>query len=139
MKKYSLLVISLLIITLSGFTVKVPKAVSDAFAKKFPAAMEIKWGKENANEYEADFKMSGNKMSANFLADGSWTETEATIAVNDLPAIVVATVKTKYPAHTIAGAGKIEKANGEILYETELKKGSKKMEVILNADGSIVK
>ena len=51
MKKYFLLVISLLVIILSGFTVKVPKAVTDAFVKKFPAAMEIKWGKENANEY----------------------------------------------------------------------------------------
>ncbi len=139
MKKYFLLVISLLVITLSGFTVKVPKAVTDAFAKNFPAAKEIKWGKENAEEYEADFKINGNKMSANFLADGSWTETEATIAVSALPAAVAATVKTKYPAHTIVGAGKIEKANGEILYEAELKKSSKKMEVILNADGSIIK
>ena len=139
MKKYFFLVISILAITLSGFTVKVPKAVTDAFSKKFRGATEIKWGKENAHEYEADFKMNGNKMSANFLADGSWTETEATIAVSALPASVSAAVKLKYPAHTIAGAFKIKKASGEILYEAELKKGSRKMEVILNAAGTIIK
>jgi Putative beta-lactamase-inhibitor-like, PepSY-like len=139
MKKYFLLVISVLAFTLLSFTVKVPKAVLDAFVKKFPAATAVQWGKENAHEYEADFKMEGNKMSANFLPNGTWTETEATIAITALPAAVAVAVKEKYPAHTIIGADKIEKANGQITYEAELKKGSKKMEVILNADGTLIK
>jgi len=138
MKKYFLLMITLLAITLSGFALKVPKAVTEAFTKKFPGATDIKWGKENAEEYEADFKLNGKIMSANFLADGRWTETEETINITALPVAVTTAVKTKYPNHTIIGADKIEKANGQITYEVELKNGSKKLEVILNDDGSIV-
>ena len=139
MKIYFLLAVSVLAFALLSFTVKVPKAVLEGFAKKFPTATEVKWGKENAKEYEANFKINSTAMSANFLTDGSWTETEATIAITALPTAVVNAVKAKYPAHTIIGADKIEKANGQITYEAEIKKGTKKLEVILNADGSITK
>jgi Putative beta-lactamase-inhibitor-like, PepSY-like len=139
MKKYIILLAGIIVISLSSFNITVPKAVADAFAKKFPGATNIKWGKENAKEYEADFKLNGVAMSANFLTDGTWTETEAVIAVTELPAPVVATVTANYAGYTITGADKIEKANGAITYEAEIKKGSKKKEVILKADGTIVK
>jgi len=126
-------------INLSCFAITVPKAVTDAFAKKFPGATNIKWGKESAKEFEAEFKLNGKTMSANFLTDGNWTATEAMIEVAALPAAVVATVTAKYPGYTIIGADKIEKAGGKITYEAEIKKGSKKAEVIMTENGAIIK
>lgn len=129
----------LMVISICSFAITVPAAVANAFAKKFPGATNIKWGKENAKEYEADFKLNGKAMSANFLANGSWTETEGAITVAELPAAATATVTAKYPGYTITGVYKIEKASGPVTYEAEIKKGSKKSEVIVAADGTIIK
>ncbi len=80
----------------STFAIDVPKAIADAFAKKFPAATNVKWAKENAKEYEAEFKLKGKSISANFLNDGSWVETESEISAAELPAAVANAVKLKY-------------------------------------------
>jgi len=55
MKRYFLLVVSILAISLSVFAIGVPKAVTDAFAKKFPGAPKVKWEKENKNKKLAGF------------------------------------------------------------------------------------
>ena len=131
--------VSIFTITLSGFAIDVPKAVADAFAKKFPGATGIKWGKENAKEYEAEFKLNGKSASANFLTDGSWVETEMEINASELPAAVSNTLKTKHSGASLLKAYKIETAKGGITYEVEIKTGNKKQELIMNADGAIVK
>ena len=139
MKKYIVMMVCLAAINLSCLAITVPKEVSDAFAKKFPGATNIKWGKENAKEYEAEFKLNGKMISANFSADGKWMETEAAIEVSGLPAAAISTITAKYPGYTIYGAFKIEKADEKTRYEAEIKKGSKKTEVILDTDGTIIK
>ena len=60
-------VITIFSLSASGQTDKdAPANVKAAFAKKFPAATKIKWGKENEKEWEAEFKMDG------FKVDGFW-------------------------------------------------------------------
>lgn len=139
MKKYFVLLISMLVIALSGFAIPVPKAVSDAFAKKFPGATNVKWGKENAKEYEAEFKLNGKSISANFLTDGTWVETEAEITGAEIPDMVADAVNKKSPGAVLLKVYKIETVNGKTTYEAEIKKGNKKSELIINEDGSIVK
>jgi uncharacterized lipoprotein NlpE involved in copper resistance len=117
---------------------KVPVTVKAAFAKKFPGATP-EWGKENSKEYEAEFKMNGKSASANFLTDGSWVETEMEINNAELPQPAAAAVKTKYPDATILKVFKIDNAKGDVTYEAEIKTGSKKKELVLKADGTIVK
>jgi uncharacterized membrane protein YkoI len=107
--------------------------------KKVPGATNIKWGKENAKEYEAEFKLGGKSASANFLTDGSWVETEMEINNTELPAAVAAAVQKKHPGAVLIKVYKIETAKGAITYEAEIKTGNKKQELILNADGSVVK
>src|SRR5258705_13059424 len=87
---------------------KVPAAVKSAFAAKFPGATNVKWGKENAKEYEAEFKLNNNSISANFAMDGSWVETESVIPVADLPAAVTSAIHKKYPGAPITLAEKTE-------------------------------
>ena len=139
MKKYLILITGIALFTLTSFTVVVPKVVSAAFAKKFPAATNIKWAKENAKEYEAAFNINGKSASANFLTNGSWVETEMEINTADLPAAVANTIKLKYATAVILKTYKIENAKGAVTYEAEIKTGSKKTELVMNADGTILK
>ena len=44
----------------------VPENVKKEFAKKYPAVQAVKWGSEEANEWEAEFKMNGKEMSASY-------------------------------------------------------------------------
>ena len=139
MKKFFLLLITFCSISVFAFAVDVPKAVAEAFAKKFPGALNIKWGKENAKEYEAEFKLNGKSGSANFLTDGSWVETEMQIDILEAPAPVTAAVKQKHPGTSIIKLYKIDNNKGELTYEAEIKTGNKKSEIVLKADGTIIK
>ena len=115
-----------------------PAAVKTAFATKFPGATDVKWGKENAKEYEAEFKLNNTSVSANFKTDGSWTETETTIPSSELPAAVTNTVNKKYPGAVYGVTEKIEKPGAKILYEVNITMNGKKKEIELNPDGVIV-
>jgi hypothetical protein len=119
--------------------IKVPDVVKNAFTAKFPAATNVKWGKENATEFEAEFKLNNNAVSANFKQDGSWVETESVIPVADLPAAVTSAINTKYPGVVIALAEKTEQPGNKVLYEVSFKVNGKKKSMELNPDGSLVK
>jgi hypothetical protein len=118
---------------------KVPEAVKNAFAAKFPGATNIKWGKENAKEYEAEFKLNNNSVSSNFKMDGSWVETESVIPVADLPTAVTSAINTKYPGAPVTHAEKTEQPGNKILYEVAITVNGKKKSLEINPDGSWVK
>jgi Putative beta-lactamase-inhibitor-like, PepSY-like len=139
MKKFFLTIIVFVAIGVSAFTINIPKAITDAFAKQFPGATNIKWGKENAKEYEAEFTLNNKSVSANFLADGSWVETESEISGSEIPGAVTSAVSKKYPGATLLKTYKIETAKGITTYEAEVKNGSKKSELIIDENGKIIK
>lgn len=116
----------------------VPDAIKNAFNAKYPNAKNVKWGKENAKEYEAEFKLNNNAVSANFGPDGTWVETESVIPESDLPAAVKTAVGSKYPGAFITLAEKTEQPGNKIHYEVSVKVNGKKKAMELNADGSIV-
>ncbi|TMI73471.1 MAG: hypothetical protein E6H09_06870 [Bacteroidetes bacterium] len=141
MKMKAIVLMSLLCVvvatTACAQKVKAPEAVLKAFNAKFPGATDVKWGKENSKEYEAEFKLNNTAVSANFGLDGSWKETETTIKAADLPTPVVNAVKAKYPAGVITLAEKVEKP-GKTYYETIVKSNGKKKEIEISADGKIM-
>ena len=141
MKQLLLIAYSIFAITTIGCSQKinVPPAVTKAFNNKYSGATNVKWGKESAKEYEAEFKLNGNNVSANFGTDGTWVETETVMKVTDLPAAVVAAIKKDYPGAAISVAEKLEEPGGKLLYETVIKVKGKKKTLEMNADGSLAK
>lgn len=139
MKKSILTFIILASFTANSFAVTVPVVVQQAFQKKFPTATNIKWGKENATEYEANFKINGTNVSANFSDKGIWLETETEIPIAQLPETVADVIRKQFPQSTVTGTDKIENSKGEIHYEADMKTDGKTKEVLFNADGSVFK
>ena len=141
MKKSFIVLAAVIITALSANCqqVKVPDAVKNAFNYRFPAATNVKWGKENATEFEAEFKSNGNPISANFKTNGDWVETETTIAITDLPDAVSSAIHKKYPGSEITSAEKSEKPGGNILYEVVIKLNNKKKELEIKPDGGFAK
>ena len=118
---------------------KAPAAVITAFKTKFSAATAVKWQKENAHEYEADFMLDSVKHSANFSDKGAWLETESSISFADLPQKVQTAFNAVYHKRVLAVA-KIETAKGETEYEIEIIKNTvKKIELFYSTEGVLIK
>lgn len=138
MKKV-MMILAIVMITCCSFAKTPPKAVSAAFMKKFPTATKVSWDVEGPKEWEAEFTLNGEKISANFAEDGSWLETEQEIKTANLPKAVLASVKIKYNDWKIAEADKTETAKHGTIYEVDLKKGLKTKSLAFKADGAEVK
>lgn len=98
---------------------KVPAPVKESFAKEFPGAI-AKWEKEDG-KFEAGFNYQNHSMSALFEANGTMTESEMEMKVSELPANVLAYIKANYSGVSVKEAAKITKANGEMIFEAEIK------------------
>ncbi|MEI7522912.1 MAG: PepSY-like domain-containing protein [Mariniphaga sp.] len=122
----------------NAFAITPPENVSKAFLAKFKTATNVKWGKEGAKEWEATFSYEGDKLSANFAADGKWLETELQIPISGLPKPVNEAIKSQYPGWTITEADKTETLKHGTIYEADLKKGGAKKEVAFKEDGTVV-
>ena len=124
-------------ITYAGITP--PAAVLTAFTQKFPAATKVTWEKENDHEFEAEFMIAGEKRSAIFSETGEWISLESPLKLKDLPESVRAACTKNYKGATIQKAEKIENSKGLTVYELDIKRGTKKQEVIFTAEGMELK
>tara|TARA_R110002050_G_scaffold196426_3_gene331419 strand:- start:11120 stop:11584 length:465 start_codon:yes stop_codon:yes gene_type:complete len=143
MKKIQKLSLGLLLVTgtISLFACQskeVPKNVLNTFTKMFPTAKKIDWSKESDTEWEAEFHLKGVAYSANFLAVGTWQETEHEIKKNSIPETIMSTIKSEFPGYKIEEAEISETKDG-MVYEFEIEKAEAEMEITLTKDGHIIK
>jgi len=140
MKSLIILVVllSTMVFSACGQKSDVPAKVITAFTKKFPDAKKVSWDKENASEWEAEFKMNGKEYSANFDTDGNWKETEFEIEKSEIPSSVKSTLDKDFNGYKIEEAEISETANGKF-YEFELEKGKTDIDVAILPDGKLVK
>lgn len=138
MKNLFLVIALSAIFTLNACAQKnVPANVKTAFNQKFPTATNVKWGKENSKEWEAEFKMDNKEYSANYDNNGSWIETEYVITTNEIPEEVKTAIDKDYVGYNIALSEVSETVTGKV-YEFELKKGTKKIEVAFDPYGKVI-
>jgi len=113
-----------------------PKSVADNFNMKFQNATKVKWDQEETNEWEAEFKMNGEAMSASFDNAGNWLETEKELKKKELPAAVLNAFNSKYAGYKVDEASTIEKPDFKG-YELGIEKGKEDLEILITADGTI--
>jgi len=140
--KTSILILSAVV--LFGFTAcsqsgkDVPEAVKSAFSQKFPDVTNVKWDKENDNEWEAEFKINGMDYSANFENSGAWTETEYKINLKDIPEAVKTSLDNESAGSKIKESEVCETKEGKV-YEFVIRKGDNEIELQINDAGKITK
>jgi len=115
----------------------VPASVKESFSKKFPDVSNVKWGKENDKEWEAEFKMDGKEYSANFDNSGTWIETEYEISKNEIPETVKTTIDKDFQGYKIVESEISETINGKV-YEFLVKKDKQKLEVGISITGEVL-
>lgn len=123
MKKF-LFVAMIAIFTTSSFGQKTPKdnvpqIVKDGFNKSFPTAQNEKWEKENQN-FEAEFIVNKEEMSALFSPEGKLLESEVEIAIADLPSPIATYISKNLSGKKIKEASKITDAEGKVSFEAEV-------------------
>lgn len=116
-----------------------PAPVQTAFKAKFPNVQKAKWDQEGEGEWEAEFKMNGKEMSANFNSDGTWLETETEIKTADLPQAVKDAIASQFAGYKMEEASLVETPDVAAAYEVELEKGETTIEALFKADGTLVK
>jgi hypothetical protein len=121
--------------TSTVFAVSPPLLVTQAFNQKFPNVTNVEWEKENAHEYEVEFKWNGESYSANFTDDAKWLETESVISFSQLPDKIQQGFSKDYPNVKLKEVSRIEKPENKTGYEIEFRKGLKKHELSYSADG----
>lgn len=138
MKKLILMIVSIAVFSSCTLAMTPPDAVLKTFKKMFPTVAKVNWGKENAKEWEAEFTLNGNKISANYTFDGIWIETEQEITVKELPVPVYNEIQKHYPGWKIIEVDKTETAKNGSIYEADIKNGRDKKSVAFKEDGKIV-
>ena len=113
---------------------KIPQVVKDSFKKSCPTVQNEKWEKENQN-FEVEFDLNKQEMSALFGPEGKLIETEVEIAIGDLPATIVNYVSKNLSGKKIKVASRITDAAGKESFEAEVDG----KDYIFDASGNLMK
>ena len=134
-----ILFVGLFSLPLIAQKVAVPDNITKAFTLKFPDAKQVRWNKESADEYEAEFMLDNKKMSTSFDNNANWMETETGISVKVLPASVRSTLKKDFKGYKIKYAELSETSDKGKIYEVAIEKNEQNMEVAFDGSGKVMK
>ena len=107
--KAAILVLTLFMVSLFVSAQKTPQTiVTAAFVQKFKGVEKVKWSMEEANEWEAEFELSGKATSASFDLSGKWLDTETNIEKSDIPVTVKIAIEKQYAGAKMGESSWIE-------------------------------
>jgi hypothetical protein len=116
-----------------------PDKVKEAFKTKYPNAQNAEWESEEG-VYEVEFVLGEKKYEAEFDGDANWLITETEIKFEDLPNPIKNILEKNYSEYEIEEVEQVETAEfDEMLYEIEMEKDDKEIELFFNASGEIKK
>ena len=134
--KKSLIILTVLTTSLMACGQTPPKKVTDNFKQKFPDATKVSWDQEEVNEWEAEFNMNKQEMSASFDNTGKWLETETDVKKRELPAEVVKAVALRFNGWKIEEVESNEQPDFKG-YEMGLEKKDTEIEILVTTSGGI--
>ena len=115
-----------------------PDAVKETFQKKYPGENDPDWHTDANGNWEANFKINGEKYRADFNEDGSWVETENSLKKKNLPEGVLKTMKDKFGNEDFTEAERVDHSTKGIFYDIEFKQKGKNMDIEMREDGTII-
>ena len=139
--------IVLLVICVFGYRVdiqaqlrKLPAAVTEAFAKKFPNAHHVTW-RDKISVFAATFEQDEQSIMAKFNGDGSWVVTEQKLAlVNIPPAVKDGLDKSMYANWTLKEAVWVQEPEQENYYRLTVKESTfNKKYLRFDGNGRLIK
>ena len=143
MRKIIVLMSACLLFSFMGYTQEltpdqVPTSVLQAFAKKFPAATEVKYELKH-NNYEIAYRDKGVRGFAKFNPTGKWLETKTAIVESDLPKEVSASIVKDFAGFKSSEVTTVESPDKTLFYMMVLKKDNEWYKVHFSAKGDVLK
>lgn len=128
-----------LLTVLAAQDINVPGNVRTVFKNLYPDAVNVKWGKEDKDEFEAEFKLNGKSISVIIDEDGELGETETGIEISELPASAIGYIKANFKDYEITEAAKIVDEDDSVTFEAEISVNNKKQDVLFDSNGNHLK
>ena len=116
---------------------EVPEEVKIAFGQQYPSAVSIRWEMESDTEWEVEFKLQRQPLSATYLSDGSWEATEREIELEDAPEKISDALSGLFPDYELEEAEELETSQGTA-YEFEIELDEEEFEVVLDGKGQLI-
>ena len=143
MKKIVVLLSACLLFSIMGYTQgltpdKVPTSVLQAFAKKFPAATEVKYELKH-NNYEIAYRDKGVRGFAKFNPTGKWLGTKTAIVESDLPKEVSASIAKDFAGFKSSEVTTVESPDKPLFYMMTLNKDNLGYKVHFSPKGDVLK
>ena len=117
---------------------QIPDAVLKSFKIKYPNEKVHDWEKDAHDYFEIQFKKDGEQHRADFMADGTWIETEVSIDKDDLPKAIKKVIKEQYGDREISEVEKVQHHSKGLFYDVEFKQKGKNMDVEFKENGKII-
>ena len=116
-----------------------PAAVEAAFKRKYPNATVKAVSKETdagQTTYEVESVDAGKRRDLVYQPDGTVVDYEEELKASEVPAAVLAAIKTRYPKATITAYWHLfTPKDGSVNYEIDLKGAGSVAEVVLTPEG----
>lgn len=120
----------------------IPTAVTDAFQKKFPTAIQVEWDTKTTKTsadiavYHVGFDMGMTEKNndAWIDKDGNILKHQKEIKAAQLPDAVQQSVRKNFPGYMIGDVDKIED-NGVVSYMFGIKKGASERKIMMDDMG----
>src|SRR5579871_6839912 len=120
---------------------KVPQAVKDTL-KQYASESDVKTAEKGDQDgtkvFEFDITQGKHSFEVAIATDGTFMGTEEDIQLTDMPEAAQAALKAQAGDGKMSGFEKAVDKNHKTTYEADIKKGGKKFEVAVDADGKVV-
>ncbi len=117
----------------------VPASVRDALKAAYAGVSNVEWDyKQAINVYEADFVVDGRDVEVKLSPAGQIIQVKEDVTIASLPEVVATAALKQLPQGRITDAEKRTVGN-VVTYKVEVEQGEKDVDVVLSADGKVLK